>query len=100
MRAMTVAFLALMVSAAAHAGEVSLKFEDSAQSAILQLPGQLDNCVAGLTIRGDATGCRAVSNFLTAIGNEIRTAQSAAAKAAADKAVADEAAKKTTTPKK
>lgn len=91
---------ALLIPAAAIAGEISVKLDDAAQNAVAQLPALLDQCVAGITMRGDPAVCRSVSNFLVALGNETRTAAKAAAdEAAADKAAADEAAKKAATDK-
>jgi hypothetical protein len=72
-----------LISAASMAGEVSLKLDDSAQSAIGQLPALLDQCVAGITVHGDASVCRNVSNFLTALTNEVRATQAKKASEAA-----------------
>lgn len=85
---------AVLLLSPAHAGEVSVKLDDSGQNAVGQLPTLLDQCVAGLTIRGDGSVCRTVGALLVGLVNEMRTAQTAAAKAAADKATADEAANK------
>ena len=85
---------AALASSSVRAAELAIKLDDGAQNAVAQLPALLDSCVAGLTIRGDAAVCRSVANFLVALGNEVKSAQSLAAKAVADKAAADEAAKK------
>jgi hypothetical protein len=91
--------VAAALSSPTCAADVSLKLDDSAQSAVAQLPALLDQCVAGVTIRGDGSVCRSVSSFLVALGNEVRTAQAAAAKAAADDA-ANKAAEKPAKPAK
>ena len=87
---------AALASSPVRAAEVAIKLDDGAQNAVAQLPALLDSCVAGLTIRGDAAVCRSVANFLVALGNEVKSAQAAAAKAVADdaakKAAADKAA--------
>jgi hypothetical protein len=87
----TLSLLAL-APAAASATEVSLKLDDNAQNAVGQLPALLDQCVSGVTVHGDAAVCRTVSNFLVALGNEVRTAQATAAKIAADEKAKAEAA--------
>jgi hypothetical protein len=98
MRIAIAALAAVLITTPATATEVSLKLDDGAQNAVSQLPTLLDQCVSGVTVHGDATVCRTVSNFLAALGNEVKSAQAAAAKAAADKAAADEAAKKAAAP--
>lgn len=80
----------VVLSSPVRAGEITLKLDDNAQNAVGQLPGLLDQCVAGVTMRADASVCRSVSTFLTAMVNEVKTTQ-----AASEKAAADEAAKKT-----
>lgn len=89
MRRILVLAAALIVTPAL-ATEVSIKMEDAAQNVMLQLPSLLDQCVSGLTLRGDATVCKGVANVLNALSNDTRAAQ-AAAKAAADAKTAAEA---------
>ncbi len=94
MRTIAALALAISLSFSATAAEVSVKLDDSAQSAVAQLPGLLDQCVSGVMLRGDATICKSISNFLLAFVNETKTAQAAtAAKAAVDTRAADEARK-------
>jgi hypothetical protein len=92
----SLALAAALIAAAtapipASAAEITFKLDDSTQNAVLQLPALLDQCVAGVTMRGDATVCKSISTFLQSVGVEIRKEQ--IARAAADKAAADEAAK-------
>jgi hypothetical protein len=98
MRSFAVAALAAAVALASpsvRCAEIAIRLDDGAQNAVAQLPSLLDSCVAGLTLRGDAAVCRSVANFLVALGNEVKSAQTVASKAADDaakKAAADKAA--------
>lgn len=87
-----VAAVALLAASPVRAADVSLKLAEGTQSAIVQLPGVFDQCVAGITIHGDATVCKSVAGFLLGLSNEVRSAQAEVAKVAADKAAADKAA--------
>ena len=100
MRIVLIAVAAVSLSGmSARAAEISLKLDDGAQNAVSQLPALLDQCVSGVMVHGDAAVCRTVSNFLAALGSEVKSAQAAAAKkAASDKAAADEAAKAASPP--
>jgi hypothetical protein len=82
----------IVMSAPARAADVSVKLSSDTQNAIVQLPAVLDQCVAGLTMRGDASVCKSISAFLVGMGNEVKAEAAAADKAAADKAAADKAA--------
>jgi hypothetical protein len=93
MRKMTVAALALSLASPASSAEILIKLDDGAQNAVVQLPALLDQCVSGVMLRGDATTCKGLSNFLVLLGNVTKNSQAAAAKSEAEaKAVADKAA--------
>lgn len=87
--------------APALAGSIALNLDEAGQSAALQLPAMVDNCVASLMLRNDPTVCRSVSVLTMALANEVKTAHAAAAKKAAEEAAskaADDAAKKAAAP--
>jgi hypothetical protein len=86
------AALALSAALPASAAEITFRLDDSTQNAILQLPGALDNCVSGLTMRSDPTVCRSISQFLQSVAGEVKNTQAVAAKEAAEKAEAAKAA--------
>jgi hypothetical protein len=99
MRFLVAAALCVAMIVPAKAADVSVKLADGTQNAIIQLPAVFDQCVAGLTIRGDASVCKNLATFLVGMSNEVKSAQAeAVAKAAADKATADKAAAPATPP--
>jgi hypothetical protein len=77
---------------AAHATDVTLKLSPDTQNSIAQLPAFLDQCVASLTMRGDATACKSISAFLVGMGNQVKLEAQVEAKAEAEKAAADKVA--------
>lgn len=89
-------FLAALAAAAmfatpALATDITVKLSPDTQNAIVQLPALLDQCIAGMAMRGDAATCKSISNFLVGMGNEVKIEAQAAAKAEADKAAAAKA---------
>lgn len=84
--AMTAAALAF--AAPVRATDITVKLSPDTQNAIVQLPALLDQCIAGMAMRGDAATCKSISNFLIGMGNEVKVEAQAAAKAEADKAAA------------
>jgi hypothetical protein len=101
-RSVAVAFAALLSTAPllapAHATDITVKLSPDTQNAIVQLPALLDQCTAGMAMRGDAQTCKSISNFLIGMGNEVKVEAQAAAKAESDKAAADKAAAATPAP--
>jgi hypothetical protein len=83
---------AALIAGPVQAADVSVKLADGTQGAIIQLPSVFDQCIAGLTLRGDAAVCKNIASFLVGMSNEVKSAQAEAAKAIADKAAADKAA--------
>jgi hypothetical protein len=81
---------ALLVPGYAHASDISLPLNDTSQQAIGKLPGVLDQCVAGITVRGDPAACRLLGNLLNGLASDV---QQAAAKADADAKAGAAAAK-------
>lgn len=80
----------LLVLTPARAAEVSIAFDDNAQQSAFQLPVLLDQCVAGVTMRSDASVCKSVAGALNGLAIMVKTAQAKAAeKADADKAKAE-----------
>jgi hypothetical protein len=77
-----VALAFVVISLPVRAADVSLKFDDNLQRAVSNLPAVFDQCVAALTLRGDANLCRSISILLTGISGEIRNQQELAAKTA------------------
>jgi hypothetical protein len=75
-----------MLAAPARATDITVKLSPETQNAIVQLPALLDQCIAGMAMRGDAVTCKSISNFLIGMGNEVKVQAQAAAKAEADKA--------------
>jgi hypothetical protein len=90
--ALGLATLGLAMLAPAKADVISVKLSDDTQKALMQLPAVFDQCVAGLTLHGEASACKSMSNFLIGMANEVNVEATAAAKAKADKAAADKAA--------
>jgi hypothetical protein len=79
--------LALPIAPAAMARDVSLPLNDAAQNLLTQLPTALDQCIAGVTLRGDPSICRSVSTVLSSLSAEVVKAQHAADEAAKAEAV-------------
>lgn len=93
MRRILLGAVASLACSMALARDVSITLPDTAQQATRNLPAALDQCIAGMTLRGDSSVCKTVSNFLGVLASEVGTAQ---AKADADdkaKAEADKKAK-------
>lgn len=82
----SVAIAAALIASPVCASDVSLKFDDNLQRAVSNLPAVFDQCVAALTLRGDAALCRSISILLTGISGEIKNQQAVAAKTADDEA--------------
>jgi hypothetical protein len=82
----------------ANAKDISITLVDQAQQATHNLPAVFDQCIAGVTLRNDATTCKAVGQFLADLSNVVTTVQAKAAEA--DKAEADKAKDATPAPKK
>ena len=83
---------AVLIASPVRASEITFKLDDSTQNAIGQLPTLLDSCVAGMTMRADASVCRSISQFLQSVATEVKNTQVAQAKAEAAKAEAAKAA--------
>lgn len=63
------------MSGMAMAGEITVKVSDQDQQAFANLPGAVDQCVAGLQLRGDAGMCRLVSQFAGEFSQKIAAAK-------------------------
>jgi hypothetical protein len=59
---------------AAMAGEITVKVSDAEQQAFGNLPGAVDACVAGLTLRGEGQMCKAIAAFVTEFGAKVKAA--------------------------
>jgi len=58
----------------AMAAEVTVKVSDQDQQAFSNLPGAVDQCVAGLQLRGDAAVCKLIAGFATEFGAKVKAA--------------------------
>jgi hypothetical protein len=56
------------------AGEITVKVSDGDQQSFAALPGAVDQCVAGLQLRGDAAMCKAIVQFATEFGAKVKAA--------------------------
>lgn len=96
MRSICFVLVLVALASTSYAKDISIKFDDGQQQAIVNLQGLEDKCVVDVLMRGDPSVCRNVSAFLGAMAAAVRQAQADQAvadnKAAADKAVADKAA--------
>lgn len=73
--------IAVLLAAPARAAEITFKLDDSTQATIIQLPAALDQCVAGMTMRADASICRSISQFLQSVVVELKNSQAEQARA-------------------
>lgn len=73
---------ALLLAGPAMAGEITVKVSDADQQAFSNLPGAVDACVAGLTLRGDGQMCKLISAFVTEFGAKVKAAAPPAAEPA------------------
>jgi len=64
----------ILMAFPAFAGEITLKVSDEDQKAFSNLPGAVDQCVAGLQLRGDASMCRLISQFAGEFGAKVKAA--------------------------
>jgi hypothetical protein len=63
----------------AMAAEVTVKISDVDQQAFGNLPVAVDQCVAGLTLRGDAQVCKLIAQFAAEFGAKVEAAAPPAA---------------------
>jgi hypothetical protein len=71
-----VGIISLAFVAPAVAAEVTVKVSDQDQQAFGNLPGAVDQCVAGLQLRGDAQVCKLIAAFVTEFGAKVKAAAS------------------------
>lgn len=59
---------------AAMAAEITVKVTDQDQQNFTALSGAVDQCVAGVTMRGDAQACKLIAQFATEFGAKVKAA--------------------------
>lgn len=68
------AALFVVLVAQARSAEITVKVTDQDQQNFTALPGAVDQCVAGVTMRGDAAACKLIAQFATEFAAKVKAA--------------------------